>query len=158
MTNAELVQSNEAEGQQLVSTGTCPTSNQCDTASVTKSDIKRKRYTSISDSYECPVYTDTTYTFVEIKCKRQKLDLHASIAANAKKCSVQLNNSDNETKSNPSKENQKPTAVNQLQLKYDNIHTNTVQKMTTYAERLRQEIGTLKAALANEQNTVRNLR
>lgn len=158
MTNAEISQNNETEGQKLVSTGTCTTSTQCDTASATKSDMKRKRSASISDSYECPAYTDTDYTFVEIKCKRQKLDLHASIAIDAKKCSVQLNNGDNETKSKPSKENHKPAAANQLQLKYENIHTNTVQKLNTYAERLRQEIGTLKAALANEQTTVRNLR
>lgn len=45
-----------------------------------------------------------------------------------------------------------------LKVKFENIHTMTVQKLTSQADQLREEIQNLKAALANEQNAVRGLR
>lgn len=45
-----------------------------------------------------------------------------------------------------------------LRTKFENIHTTTVQKLTTQSEQLRLEISQLKAALASEQNAVRALR
>lgn len=50
------------------------------------------------------------------------------------------------------------SSSSKLRTKFENIHTTTVQRLTTQSEQLRLEISQLKAALASEQNAVRALR
>lgn len=119
--------------------------------------LKRKNPSLLFDPDEMAISLECNYSYVENECKRQKLDFQVTMSRNTKgNCLQQLYSS---IKSKHSKENIKPTtAVNPLQSKYENIHTTTVKKLTTFADQLRHEIGTLKAALATEQNTVRILR
>lgn len=139
-------------------TDTC-TSEQCVSTSVRRLQNKRKNSSPTFDPDEWPIIDDQAYAVDEQKCKRQKLAPLSINLDDARTDDTQLDNCDSRAQAKRPAETQKPpTSTNQLQAKYDNIHTTTVQKLTTYADRLRQEIATLKTALATEQHTVRILR
>lgn len=114
------------------------------------------------------------YEIVEHENKRQKIEI--------KKCHQMANNKENEittqttnkanaTTTTPAtaviaaaaaekilQKQMKSNEPDKLRIKYENIHTTTVQKLTAQAEQLRSEISTLRTALANEQQAVRTLR
>lgn len=159
MTNSQLTHCDEEQAMPDIN-DTC-TSEQCANAFAKRLNNKRKIASPVFDLDEWPIIHDQTFAFDENKCKRLKLAPQSTTPDITTTCSAQLDNCDRITgeQSKRSKDQQKPaTATNPLQAKYENIHTTTVQKLTTYADRLRQEIGTLKTALASEQNTVRILR
>lgn len=120
---------------------------------------KRKKSTSIERISVENESTDTIhvdYKVVEHENKRQKIE----IPSNRK--SADESGKSTLDKSSPviakPKDVKNPTETNKLRLKYENIHTNTVQKLNAQADQLRMEISTLRTALANEQNAVRVLR
>lgn len=132
-------------------------------SSVGKNVNKRKNIVSVAsllivdeatdDDGECD---DVDYAIVQNANKRQKIQINRR----------NMNNRPSADISHVNKENMSPKKFkedvsgepNKLQLKYDMIHANTVQKLTAQAEQLRLEITTLRAALTNEQNSVRFLR
>lgn len=132
-----------------------------------KRKIKRKKSTSIDGITvlnETIDATDIAYAIIQNENKRQKIELLVDREAN-KENQTKLSNEERLTsdKSSISKEKSPKDAKctnesSKLRLKYENIHTNTVQKLNAQAEQLRMEISTLRTALANEQNSVRVLR
>lgn len=154
MSNIEIVQ---CEGDVSKGNGKSTSHQSTNMATPAKGNsLKRKNSSLLFDADEMAISIERNYSYVEHDCKRQKLELQAEKSGNTKEKSIQQLY--NGIKAKHLKENIKPTAVNPMQSKYENIHTTTVKKLTTFADQLRHEIGTLKAALADEQNTVRILR
>lgn len=119
--------------------------------------FKRKRSTQIEKS------TDTAIDYIQRNNKRKRIELHTFDKENIDKKVMLMRSSvepatKHETKNMKDNNNQMTTVTNRLQLKYENIHATTVQKLTAYTERLRLEINTLRSALAIERNAVRVLR
>lgn len=108
--------------------------------------------------------SEAEYAIVQRANKRQKIE----ISTNKRKTyenGSKSHNDDGLVSSKPPlssvkqpKDGKSCIETNKLRLKYENIHTNTVQKLNAQAEQLRMEISTLRTALANEQNAVRVLR
>lgn len=131
---------------------------------------KRKKSTS-SDSYVLDFNGEIDYEIIHHENnKRQKIE-HFKSSKNLldDKNDNNYNESKNKFKSEvTSIENVSPKLAksdtkvshepDKLRMKYENIHTTTVQKLTAQAEQLRLEITILRTALANEQSTVRVLR
>lgn len=123
-----------------------------------KKKIKRKKSTSIDGIAVENEGNDINYTIVHHENKRQKIEVPL-------KCKEETPTNEKVVLEQPST-SAKPTKdgksnnfeTNKLRLKYENIHTNTVQKLSAQADQLRMEISTLRTALANEQNAVRILR
>lgn len=132
-----------------------------------KRKTKRKKSTStdeVADSNEIIDENEIDYAIIENENKRQKIELVANRKEN-KENELTVPVGDGLTVEKPlmpSNKAPKDTKCNndnsKLRLKYENIHTNTVQKLNAQAEQLRMEISTLRTALANEQNAVRVLR
>lgn len=131
---------------------------------------KRKQSTS-SDGYVIDSIGGIDYEIVHHKNnKRQKIEISKSPE---NPLDGKENNTHNESNTKEKWEltsngnvSQKLAKINakashepdKLRMKYENIHTTTVQKLTAQAEQLRLEITTLRTALANEQSAVRVLR
>ncbi|XP_031635433.1 janus kinase and microtubule-interacting protein 3-like [Contarinia nasturtii] len=124
-----------------------------------KKKTKRKKSTSI-DGIENEAI-DINYAIVQHENKRQKIEIPPNLngnISNPTKDDVDLEQTP-PTTAKPTKDAKcNHTETNKLRLKYENIHTNTVQKLNAQADQLRMEINTLRTALANEQNAVRILR
>lgn len=131
---------------------------------------KRKKSTS-SDSYVIDSIDGIDYEIVQHENnKRQKIEISKSPEnpSDDKENNTHNESNDNEKSEMPSNGNvsQKLAKTNtkanhepdKLRMKYENIHTTTVQKLTAQAEQLRLEISTLRTALSNEQSAVRVLR
>lgn len=119
--------------------------------------VKRKRSTPNEKS------NDTAIDYIQRDNKRKKIELQALDKENIDKKMMLMRSSvdpatKHETKNMRDSNNQMTNVTNRLQLKYENIHAATVQKLTAYTERLRLEINTLQSALAIERNAVRVLR
>lgn len=117
---------------------------------------KRKKSTSsegITVENEPIDVTNVDYEIVQHENKRQKIEILKSEEIDEK-----LNLDKSSVDAIKPKDAKNHTETNKLRLKYENIHTNTVQKLNAQAEQLRIEISTLRTALANEQNAVRALR
>lgn len=121
---------------------------------------KRKKSTSndgMAIEHEATDTIHVDYEVVHNENKRQKIEIPPN---HRNKDSLKLNGSNVEKSSiaTKSKDVKIATETNKLRLKYENIHTNTVQKLNAQADQLRMEISVLRTALANEQNAVRVLR
>lgn len=146
-----------------------------------KNETKRKRLTSIewmAASNETINEIDSIeddFAFVQSENKRRKIAISAKRAENKENIAVPLlplSSTTTQRCGNGTLNSNKPLArltkqptdgklgveTNKLRVKYEKIHTNTVQKMHAQAEQLRMEISTLRTALASEQNAVRVLR
>lgn len=131
---------------------------------------KRKKSTS-SDSYVIDSIGGIDYEIVQHENnKRQKIEIFKSPDnPSDDKENNTHNEPNNKGKSEPTSNENVPQKLaktntkashepDKLRMKYENIHTTTVQKLTAQAEQLRLEISTLRTALANEQCAVRVLR
>lgn len=135
-----------------------------------KRQTKRKKSTTIHGITGFDETTDATnvdYTIIQNENKRQKIELVPNQPDDEETKENKTKSSNEEKlqaeKSSPpsakqSKDTKGSNEGSKLRLKYENIHTNTVQKLNAQAEQLRMEISTLRTALANEQNAVRVLR
>lgn len=113
-----------------------------------KKKTKRKKSTSIEGIGVESETSDVEYAIVQHENKRQKIEIGKQ---------NDVIDVDKPSAKQP-KDAKNNTETNKLRSKYENIHANTVQKLNAQAEQLRMEIGTLRTALANEQNAVRILR
>lgn len=126
-----------------------------------KKSFKRKRLTAVAVTNES--INNPVIDYIQRDNKRKKIDLQILEKENIDEKTV-LMKSSVETSTATTKPETKNTkdqmtnATNRLQLKYENIHTTTVHKLTAYNDRLRLEINSLQSALAIERNAVRVLR
>lgn len=123
-----------------------------------KKKTKRKKSTSIEGIGVENETIDVEYAIVQHENKRQKIEIRKH-NENNKRTLIKSDGTDvDKPSAKQPKDAKNNTEASKLRLKYENIHANTVQKLNAQAEQLRMEISTLRTALANEQNAVRNLR
>lgn len=132
-----------------------------DVMSENKKCVKRKRSTPIGATNEA--INNAEIDYIQCDNKRKKIDLQILDKENIDEKAMLMKSSAEPatlTTKNIKDNNQMPmpNVTNRLQLKYENIHATTVQKLTAHTERLRLEINTLRSALAIERNAVRVLR
>lgn len=119
-----------------------------------KKQTKRKKSTSIDGI--C-IEDGINYTIFQHENKRQKIEIPSKCKQKSIGEGREILGKTLSASSKP-KDAKNNIETNKLRLKYENIHTNTVQKLNAQAEQLRMEISTLRTALANEQSAVRVLR
>lgn len=134
---------------------------QLDVITIEKKKIKRKIPTSLAIYANKPLndddYDEVDYGIIQHENKRRKI-LKNRIASNKENEMDSQIPATIESLAAKVHEKQAKNLPDKLRTKYENIHTTTVQKLTTQAEQLRHEIQTLRMALANEKNTVKQLR
>lgn len=137
----------------------CDVIRTSDMMSENKKCVKRKRSTPIGATNEA--INNPAIDYIQCDNKRKKIDLQILDEENIDEKAMLMKSSAvpaTPTTKNIKDNNQMPNVTNRLQLKYENIHATTVQKLTAHTERLRLEINTLRSALAIERNAVRVLR